>query len=64
MNKLFKQKAARNGGSLPLLEYGERQRWADLSLAARMIRRRCRIDSPATAQAIAELAGLHCGADR
>lgn len=46
------------GQSLPLFAYADRRRWDDASPAARMIRRRCGIESPALARAVAELAGF------
>ena len=47
---------------LPLFDYADRHRWDGASLAARMVRRRAGIESPATARAIAEAAGF--SADR
>ena len=49
---------------LPLIEYGERQRWATLPLAARVIGRRFGITSAALALAICELAGIGSWEDR
>ena len=65
MTKLIKCTRARNSGpELPLFEYAERQRWAGLSRAAKMVRRRCAIGSPSLAATMAELAGFNCGDDR
>jgi hypothetical protein len=50
--------------SLSLFDFAERQRWASASSAARMVRRRCGIASPATAHTIAELAGFRVERDR
>ena len=50
--------------SLPLLDLLERRRWDDAPAAARMVRRRCGVTSPATARAIAELAGFPIGGGR
>jgi hypothetical protein len=65
MANLINRTRARNGGpDLPLFEYAERQRWAGVSRAARMVRRRCAIESPSLAAAMAELAGFNSGDDR
>lgn len=59
-----KRRADNDPTALPLFDYAERVRLRALPLAARMVRRRCRIDSPSTAAAIAELAGYRAGGDR
>lgn len=56
MTKLPPQ--SRHGNGLPLFDYADRHRWDGASLAARMVRRRAGIESPATARAIAEAAGF------
>ncbi len=50
--------------ALPLFAHADLCRWDNALLAARMVRRRCRITSAATARAIAELAGFPMGGDR
>lgn len=67
MAKVDKRARRRNGPApspLPLLEYGERQRWAALPLAARITGRRLGITSAALALTIAELAGIGGREDR
>lgn len=65
MADIINRKRARKGGpDLPLFEYAEQQRWAGLSRAARMVRRRYAIESPSLAAAMAELAGFNNAGDR
>jgi hypothetical protein len=64
MTKLPSSALRGNRSALPLIELIERRRWDTAPPAAKMVRRRCRIDSAATAIAIAELAGFRIGDDR
>jgi hypothetical protein len=66
MTKLAPHARHSNGfaQSLPLFDHADRRRWDNAPLAARMVRRRCRIESAAAATAIAELAGLRVEGDR
>jgi hypothetical protein len=67
MSKLPKRPRRRNSAPpspLPLFEFGERQRWAALPLAARITGRRLGIASAALALTIAELAGIGGREDR
>ena len=67
MNKIPPRPRAGNARQLSLFDYyADHRRWQDAPPAARMIRRRCGIASPATARAIAEAAGfpVSVGGDR
>jgi hypothetical protein len=60
MRKIHPRAPTFNGRDtpLPLLALIERNRWAEAPLAARMIRRRCGIQSASLATALAQLAGF------
>ena len=66
MTTVRKRGRSDNGADtpLPLLSLIERQRWAAMPRAARLIGRRFGIRSVSTATAIAELAGFAIGGDQ